>query len=123
KAVADELAPLLKICGFAEIFGVVLQRFPLHEQPVALRHFMRTLQGHELAALGALENRRGLVNSGFELGFHAGLHIDLRNFEDHGAGFRWRVIVKGAALWSAVSAVKRGGAWLTPPPAAARRRR
>src|SRR4029077_1889786 len=46
KAVADELAPLLKICGFAEIFGVVLQRFPLHEQPVALRHFMRTLKGH-----------------------------------------------------------------------------
>ena len=67
----------------AEILGVVLQRFPLYEQPVALRHLVRALECHELAAFGALENRRGLFHAGFEFGFHSRLHVDLRDFEDH----------------------------------------
>ncbi len=62
---------------------MVFQCFPLHEEPVALRHFMRPLQGHGLAAFGPLENRRGFFHAAFELGFHAGLYVDLRDFEDH----------------------------------------
>src|SRR5439155_20238225 len=64
EAMADELAPLLEIGGFAKILGVIFQRLPLHEQPVALRHLVRALQGHEFAALGALENRRRLFHAG-----------------------------------------------------------
>src|SRR6185312_1344657 len=40
KTVADELTPLLKIGGLAKVLGVILERLPLHEQPVTLRHFM-----------------------------------------------------------------------------------
>src|SRR6185437_1763455 len=54
EAVADQLAPLLEVGGLAEVLGVVFQRFPLHEQPVARRVLVRALQRHELAAFGAL---------------------------------------------------------------------
>src|SRR5690242_5225729 len=83
EAVPDKLAPFLEVGGFPEILGVILQRLPLHEEPIALRHFMRTLQGHGLATLGTLEDGTGFLHAGFELGFHAGFHVDLRNFKDH----------------------------------------
>src|SRR6478752_90981 len=86
EAMADELAPFVEIRRFTEILGVIFQRFPLHEQPVALWHLVRALQGHELAAFGALEDRPGLFYAGFKFGFHAGLYVDLGNFEDHGNG-------------------------------------
>ena len=47
---ADKLAPFLQIGRGSEVDGMILQRLPLHEQPVALRVFMRTLQGHAAAA-------------------------------------------------------------------------
>src|SRR5690242_15466995 len=86
EAMTDELAPLVEIRRLAEILGVIFHRFPLHKEPVTLWHFVRALQGHELAAFGALEDRRGFFNAGFKFGFHAGLHVDLGNFEDHGTG-------------------------------------
>src|SRR5262245_37122633 len=104
EAVADQLTPLVKIRRLPEILGMVFQRFPLHEQPVALRHLVGALQGHEFAAFGALENRRGLFHARFEFGFHAGLYVYLCNLKDHGVAPSRR----GAALWSAHTKVKRG---------------
>ncbi len=45
------------------------------------------MQVHGLAAFGALEDGGGLFHAGFKFGFHAGLHINLRNLEDHGGAF------------------------------------
>src|SRR5689334_17395726 len=109
ETVADQLAPFLEIGGFTEILGVVLQRFPLHEEPIALRHFVRALQGHELAAFGTLEDRPGLFYAGFEFGFHSGFYVDLRDFEDHGCNLHWRDGHQAAALWSALDEVKSTG--------------
>src|SRR5438105_1083710 len=72
EAVADQLAPLGEIGGAAEIDGVVLDRVPLHEQAIAARMLGRALQLHAGAALGAPEQRRGLLHAALELGFHAG---------------------------------------------------
>src|SRR5262245_11501097 len=83
EAMADQLAPLLEVRGFAKILCMVFQHLPLHEEPVALRHFMRPLQGHGPATFGALEDGRGFLHASFELGFHARLHINLRDFKDH----------------------------------------
>src|SRR3974377_2146329 len=49
EAVADEAAPCGKIRGAAKIDGVVLQRFPLHEQPVARGLLDRSLKRHPRA--------------------------------------------------------------------------
>src|SRR5690349_18907451 len=83
EAVADQLAPFREIGRAAEIDRVVLDRVPLHEQPVAHRLFDRALQRHAGAAFGTLEQGRRLLHAGFELGFHAGLHVDLRDLEEH----------------------------------------
>ena len=82
---ADQLAPFLEIGRAAEVDGVVLQRLPLQEQPVALRVLVRALQARALAALGALEQRHGAFHAGLEVFFHAGLDVDLGDFGDHGA--------------------------------------
>src|SRR4029077_11031577 len=84
EAVADQFSPFVKIGCLAKILGVIFKSFPLHEQPVALRHFMRLLQRHEFTAFSALENRRGLFYASLELGLHAGFHVDLRNLKYHG---------------------------------------
>src|SRR5947209_7693448 len=79
EAVADQLAPLGEIGRATEVDRVVLDRVPLHEQPVARRHLDRALQRHAGTALGALEQRRGFLHAGLEFGFRAGLHVDLRD--------------------------------------------
>src|SRR5262245_58326393 len=84
EAVADQFSPFMEIRGFPEILGVVFECFPLDEKPVALRHLVRSLQGHEFAAFGAHENRRGLFHARLKLGFHAGLDVYLCNFKNHG---------------------------------------
>src|SRR5215475_8561548 len=84
EAMADQLPPLLKVGRAAEIDGVVLERFPANEQPIAARVFDRALQLDTAAALGPLEQRRGLGDAALELGFAAGLDVDLRDFEHHG---------------------------------------
>ena len=43
EAMPDQLAPFLEVGGFAEVLRMVFQCFPLHEEPIALRHFMRPL--------------------------------------------------------------------------------
>src|ERR1051325_6796340 len=71
---------------------MVFERVPLHEQSIALRHFMGTLQRDRFAALGTLEDRPGLFHAGFKVGFHARLDVNLRDFEDHATipcGERW----------------------------------
>src|ERR1700735_3388817 len=83
EAMADQLAPFLKVGGAAEIDGVGLDRLPFDEQAIARRLFDRALQLHAVAALGALEQWRGVFHAGFELGFHAGLDVDLGDFGNH----------------------------------------
>src|SRR5690242_16189947 len=83
EAMADELAPFLKIRRAAEIDIVVVNRVPFDEQPVAARLLDRALQLHAFAALGALEERCGLFHTGLEFGFEAGLYVDLGDFEKH----------------------------------------
>src|ERR1700680_2856131 len=79
----DELAPFAEIRRAAEIHGVVLDGLPTDKQSVACRLFDRAPQRQAGAALGAAEYWHGFGNAGFELGFHAGLDIDLGNFENH----------------------------------------
>ena len=81
----DQLAPFLKVRRATEIDGVVLDRFPGDEQPVARRLFHRAPQLHGAAALGALEDRRGLFTPVSNSAFHARLDFDLGDFGDHGA--------------------------------------
>src|SRR4051812_44044556 len=83
EAVTDELAPLLEIRRAAEIDGVVLERLPAHEEPVAGRPLERALQLHALAALRPLEDRRRLGDALLEGGFHPCLDLNLRDLEDH----------------------------------------
>ena len=75
-----------KSAELAEVHGVVLQRVPVDEQPVALRLFVRALQRHALAAFGRLKSARPFSRR-LRTRFHAGLHVDLRDFEDHVWGF------------------------------------
>src|SRR5215813_13027611 len=96
EAVADQVSPLVKIGWLAKILGMIFQSLPLHEQPVALRHLVRSLQSHKFAALGALENRRRFLHAGFELSLHAGFYIDLCNLKNHG---RKLSVCLGASLW------------------------
>src|SRR4051812_16005394 len=84
ETMADQLAPFGEIGRAAEIVGVVLDRPPLHEQAVAVRQLDRALELHAGAALCALEKRRRLLHAALEFRFHAGLDVDLRDFEDHG---------------------------------------
>jgi hypothetical protein len=56
------------------------------------------MQVHGLAAFGALEDGGGLFHAGFKFGFHAGLHINLRDFQDHDWISAGGGNVKGAAL-------------------------
>src|SRR5579864_7951216 len=83
KAVADMLAPFLEVGRTAEVFRVVLDRLPFDEQPVAAGLLDRALQLQAVAAFGALKHRRGIFHAGLELGFHAGLDVDLGDFGDH----------------------------------------
>src|SRR3712207_2416053 len=83
EAVPDQAAPLLEIVGSPERDRVILQGLPAHEQPVAARLFDGALQLQAVAALSPPEERLGLGDAGLELRFHAGLHVDLRDFEDH----------------------------------------
>src|SRR5262249_18361525 len=83
KAMADELAPCLEVLGAAEIDRVVLDRVPLDEQAIALRLLHGTLQLQAGAAAGAPENGYGLLHARLERGLHAGLDLDLRDFQHH----------------------------------------
>src|SRR5437667_4026685 len=83
EAMADELAPGLEILRAAEIDGVVLQRRPLDEEAIAAGLLDRALQLHPGAALGALEERRGLADRGLELGLEPRLDVDLSDLEYH----------------------------------------
>jgi hypothetical protein len=85
EAMPDELAPFLEVGRAAEVDGVVLERLPAHEQPVAGRLLERALQLHALAALRPLEDRRRLGDPLLERRFHARLDLDLRDLEDHAA--------------------------------------
>src|SRR5215212_4322999 len=79
----DELAPFLEVGRAAEVDGVVLERLPAHEQPIAGRLLERALQLHPLAAPRPLEDRSGLGDPLLERRFHARLDLDLRDLEDH----------------------------------------
>ena len=83
KTVGDVLAPFLEVGRAAEIDGMIFDRLPFDEQPVAARLLDRALQFQAVAALGALEHRRGVFHAGLEFGFHAGLDVDLGDFGDH----------------------------------------
>src|SRR4051812_9842280 len=83
EAMPDELAPFLEVGRAAEVDGVVLERLPTHEQPVARRLLHRALQLHALAAPRPLEDRSGLRDPLLERRFHARLDLDLRDLEDH----------------------------------------
>src|SRR5258708_36394611 len=123
KTVRDVLAPFLEIGRAAEIGRVVFHRRPFDEQPVAGRLLDRALQLQAVAALGALEHRRGVFHAGFELGFHAGLDVDLCDFGDHDGSIpamRMRAYPSGApktrkiaglAIRKASSAARQRGAW------------
>src|SRR5688572_11129481 len=89
EGVRHEPAPLLPVGAAVEILGVILHRLPGQEQPIARRFLHRTMQRHRLAALGALEIRRGLGGAGLEFGFEARLYVDLCDFEKHGAVLKW----------------------------------
>jgi hypothetical protein len=91
-------APFLKVGRAAEIDRVVLDRRPFDEQPVAQRFFDRALQFHALAALGALEYRRGVLHAGLEFRFHARFDVDLRNFENHGPSLGFAAAMRGGSL-------------------------
>ena len=67
EAMRDQLAPFLKVRRATEIVGVVPDRFPGDEQPVARWLFQRAPQLHGAAALGALEYRRGPFHAGFRI--------------------------------------------------------
>src|SRR5580658_3960988 len=83
EAMADQLAPFLEVVRAAEIHGVVLDRLPLHDQPIAARLLDRAVELEAVAALGTLEERRRLGDIGLELGLEAGLHLDLGDLVDH----------------------------------------
>src|SRR5258708_1291286 len=83
EAMSDQLAPGLEILRAAEIDGVVLQRRPLDEEAIAAGLLDRALQLHPLAALGPLEERRGLADRGLELGLEPRLDVDLSDLEFH----------------------------------------
>src|SRR5688572_26212389 len=80
---AHELAPFLEIGRAAEIDGVVLHRLPADNQSEAAGLLDRAQQRQRPAALGALEQRRGLLHAGLEFRFQAGLYVDLRDFQNH----------------------------------------
>src|SRR6185312_6043152 len=84
EALADQLAPFLEVGRLTEVDSVVLERLPLHEQPIALRLFSRARERYAVAAFGAPEDRRRRRDAGFESLLHAGLDVDLRDFGDHG---------------------------------------
>jgi hypothetical protein len=86
KTMGDVLTPFLEIGRAAEIDRVIFHRCPFDEQPVTGGLLGRALQFQAVAALGALEHRRGAFHAGLELGFHAGLDVDLGDFGDHGLG-------------------------------------
>src|SRR5579885_244491 len=97
KAVPDELAPFLKIRRAAEIDRVILHRLPVDEQPIARRLLDRAPQFHAAAALGALEDRRGLFHAGLEFAFHSGLDVDLGDFGNHASSLAVARLVRLAA--------------------------
>ena len=82
---ADILAPFLKIRGASEIDGVVFDRLPADNEKIETWIFDRAFEPHRLAALGALEQRRGIRDARFKLGLQAGLDLDLCNFKNHRA--------------------------------------
>ena len=60
---ADQPAPGLKVFRTAEIDGVVLQRFPFDEQPVAGRLFDRFVELHTLTALARRKSGLALATA------------------------------------------------------------
>src|SRR3954468_5386292 len=85
EAVADELAPLLKVGRLTEINRVVLQHLPLDEQAVAARLLDRTPELQTDAALRTLKQRNRLLHPGLERLFQAGCDLELRNLQHHSA--------------------------------------
>src|SRR3954467_1930975 len=66
EAVADELAPRLKVGRLTEIHRVVVQRLPLDKQAVAARLLTRAPELQTGAALRTLKQRNRLLHSGLE---------------------------------------------------------
>src|SRR5262249_7153766 len=83
EAMRDQLAPFLEVRRAAKIHRMILNGVPADEQAIARRLFDGTAQLHAAAALGAAENRDGLLHALFKFPFRARLHINLRDFGDH----------------------------------------
>src|SRR5262249_44145417 len=83
EAMRDQLAPFLEVRRAAKIHRMILNGVPADEQAIARRLFDGTAQRHAAAALGAAENRDGLLHALFKFLFRAGFHINLRDFGDH----------------------------------------
>src|SRR5215472_19383927 len=83
EAVRDQLAPFLEVRRAAKIHRMIVNGVPADEQAIARRLFDGTARLHAAAALGAAENRDGLLHALFKFLFRALLHINLRDFGDH----------------------------------------
>src|SRR5690242_14357261 len=83
KILPDQAAPFGKILRTAEVDSVVLQRLPLHHQPVALWRLDRAMQLKAVKALGAAERGARFGDGGLEILLGARLDVDLSNFSDH----------------------------------------
>ncbi len=67
----------------AEIDGMVLQRFPYDDQHIGVGALDGALQAHRFAALGALEQRYGILHRCFKRGTLAILDFKFRQFVNH----------------------------------------
>src|SRR4051794_12083461 len=85
EAVADELAPLLKVGRLAEINRVVLQRLPLHEQAVAARLLDPAPQLPTGASPRTLKKRGPPLHPRPQPPLQAGCDLELRNLQHHSA--------------------------------------
>src|SRR5215469_16602924 len=97
EAMRDQLAPFLEIRRAAKIHRMILNDVPADEQAIARRLFDGTAQLHAAAALGAAENRDGLLHALFKFLFRPRFHINLRDFGDHD---RSLLVVKSAILFA-----------------------
>src|SRR4051812_14066675 len=62
---------------------MVLERFPLHHQTIALRLLDRLVQLETMETLGAAESGLGLGDGGLKVLLAARLDVDLRDLGDH----------------------------------------
>jgi hypothetical protein len=82
EAVSNKFAPLLQADGFLKTDSAVFECLPLKHDTVTVWAFDSTLQFHGTAALSLPENGLSFLHTGLELGFAAGLYVDLRNLQN-----------------------------------------